>query len=261
MKSAVTVSKITPPRLSQVLHRPRLIERLEKNKDKRLTLIQGQAAQGKSTLAASYLATSKIPSAWVNLTKDDSDPANLYYSMVHALQRVLKDMDLSLLLSYPSVSMGPREEIPLYREWAQAVFEHIPASIQIVLDALDRLSPDASSFKFLQVMVNEAPPHIHLLMLSREVPPVEIQELKMKQEAHILTNEDLAFTLDEVKAFFREIKGLSIPSQALRKIHRVTEGWAGGLMLLSETLERLPEDSRENYILEDMPDRFKRPPF
>jgi LuxR family maltose regulon positive regulatory protein len=261
MKPAVSVSKITPPRLPQVLHRRRLIKRLEKNKGKRLVLMLGQAAQGKSTLAASYLATSKTPCAWVNLTKDDSDPANLYYSIVHALQRVMKDRDLSELLSYPSVSMGPREETPLYREWTQAVFEHISASIQIVLDALDRLSPDASSLKLLQVMVSEAPPHIHLFLLSREVPFIEIEELKIKQEALVLNNEDLAFSLDEVKAFFREIKGISIPSRALRRIHQVTEGWAGGLILLSETLEGLPDDLREKYVLEDMPDPFERETF
>lgn len=98
-------------------------------------------------------------------------------------------------------------------------------------------------------------------MLSREKPPLEVEDLKVKQEAHVLFNEDLAFTLDEVRAFFREIRGLSFSSKYLRKIHQFTEGWIGGLILLSEIVEGLPQDSRQKYILENIPDRFKREVF
>jgi len=49
--------------LPNILYRPRLIKALEKNKDKRLILILGQAAQGKSTLATSHLKESEVPSA------------------------------------------------------------------------------------------------------------------------------------------------------------------------------------------------------
>ena len=55
MKTSLNIAKITPPRLPQVLERPRLIERLEQNQDKKLILILGQAAQGKSTLQAPWL--------------------------------------------------------------------------------------------------------------------------------------------------------------------------------------------------------------
>jgi len=53
MKFSANISKITPPHLPQILIRPRLLNFIEKNKDKKLILILGQAAQGKSTLAAS----------------------------------------------------------------------------------------------------------------------------------------------------------------------------------------------------------------
>lgn len=205
-KTSLSVSKITPPRLPKILYRSRLLKLIEQNRDKKLLLILGQAAQGKSTLAASY---------------------------VHDL------------------------EIPLYREWINAIFERISVPIQIVLDGLDRLSSEAPSFQFFQVLVEDVPNHIHLMMLSREEPPFEVQALKMRQEVDILTNEDLAFTPDEIKAFFRELRGMSFASGELRKVHQFTEGWIGGLLLLSETLERLPEDLRERYLSEDIPERFK----
>ncbi|MEJ2659019.1 MAG: hypothetical protein P8012_17820 [Desulfobacterales bacterium] len=133
MSKPVNIAKITPPRLSQVLDRRRLIQRLEQNQDKQLILILGQAAQGKSTLAAAYAQKSEIPWAWMNLGIEDSDPVNLFYLMVHSLQYALKEVDLSSLFDYPAAAMGPREEIPLYREWTNAVFDRIPASTRMYL--------------------------------------------------------------------------------------------------------------------------------
>jgi len=261
MKTSLNIAKITPPRLPQVLERPRLIERLEQNQDKKLVLILGQAAQGKSTLAASYAQRSKIPSAWINLSPDEADPVNLFYLIVQSLQHVLKQVDLSPLQDYPAKAMGPREEIPLYRDWAHALFNRIPVPILIFLDGLDRLAPDAPSYQFLQVLLQNVPPDISLIMISREVPPLEIQRLKMNREAVVLDNKELAFRPDEVKAYFQNTKGISVTPKQLKKIHQASEGWIGGLILLCEHLDRLPPDKRNGYIAEILSEQFKEELF
>ena len=137
-------SKTTPPRLFRIVHRPRLIDCLESHKEKKLTLILAQAAQGKSTLAASYVETSKLPSAWMNLDPEDSDPANLFHLLIHAFQNTSAGFELFDLLDYPGRTAGPRAGWSLYTEWLQAVFERIQVPIQLVLDGLDRLNPEAS---------------------------------------------------------------------------------------------------------------------
>ena len=131
MKPAVSASKITPPYFPHVLDRPRLIDRLMQNRDKKLLLILGQAAQGKSTLAVSYVKAAQVPSAWVNLGPEDSDPVNFFYLLVNSIQRVLKDIDLSPVLLYPSMIESPREEIPLYREWASVLLEMVSTPFHI----------------------------------------------------------------------------------------------------------------------------------
>jgi ATP/maltotriose-dependent transcriptional regulator MalT len=103
-------TKIVPPRLTNILHRPRLIKLLEQNQDKKLILILGQAAQGKSTLAAAYVKARTMPSAWINLGPEESDPVNLFYLTAYALQQVLTGIDFSPILMNPTVTTGPREE-------------------------------------------------------------------------------------------------------------------------------------------------------
>src|SRR4030043_1639417 len=263
MKLSVSIPKITAPHLPNILYRSRLLDLLEKNRDKKLILILGQAAQGKTTLVASYVKTLKIPSAWMNLDKEDSDPFNLFPLIVQSLPPSLKDIDFSSLLSFPLGTLGPRLEIPLFREWVQSLFELISPPIQIVMDGLDRLSPDASLFNFLQVLVEEAPAHIHLIMLSREMPPLsmEFQHLKIRREALILTNEELAFTPNEIKEFLQKTQRLSLDGDQLRKIHAATEGWIGGLILLSESFIRFSDSSKKKDFVQDLPDHFNREIF
>ncbi len=73
----LSFSKISPPAPSKIILRPRLLELFEKNEDKKLILITGQAAQGKSTLAALYFRETKRPSIWINLGPEDSDPVRV----------------------------------------------------------------------------------------------------------------------------------------------------------------------------------------
>ena len=264
MNHSVNISKITPPILPKILYRPRLVNLIEENKNKKFILILGQAAQGKTTLAASYGKTSEMPFAWVSLDKDESDPASLFHLMVQSLQQALGNIDFSHLLSpYPPQITGPREEIPLYREWAQSIFKEISIPIQIVMDGLDRLSATASAFKFLQVLVEDSPPNVHLILLSREIPPpvLEFQHLKIRQQALVLTNEDLAFTPDEIKGFFQKVRGISFDAGQLKKIHSATEGWIGALILFAEFLGRFEESTMEKFISEDFPSHFKKEIF
>ncbi|MEJ2673462.1 MAG: hypothetical protein P8168_14970, partial [Deltaproteobacteria bacterium] len=244
----VNTSKIAPPRLTNVLNRPRLIKLLEKNRNKKLILILGQAAQGKSTLAASYVSTQTIPSAWINLGPEESDPVNLFYLVAYALQQALPAIDFSPILMNPTVITGPREVLPLYREWSQSLFSRISTPIRVVLDGLDRLQPEAPTYQFLHSILEEMPPQIQLFMLSREMPPLEVQALRMKQEAFVLTTEDLAFTLLETRNFLKTVRGLLLSADMMKRLHALTEGWVGGLIRLCESLEQVPENEREKYL-------------
>ncbi|MEW6186371.1 MAG: AAA family ATPase, partial [Thermodesulfobacteriota bacterium] len=149
MPTITNHSKISPPKVPNILHRPRLLAQINKNKDKRLIFILGQAAQGKSTLAASYVATQEVPVAWLNLDQGDSDPVNLFYWLINAFQSILSKRDFSFLKSYPSMTQGPRDPILMYREWVRVIFGRINTPVLLVLDGLDRLTEKAPSFPFL----------------------------------------------------------------------------------------------------------------
>ena len=55
------------------VHRPRLIEKLDRGRDLPLTLVSAPAGYGKSTLVSSWLQACDRPSAWLSLDEDDND--------------------------------------------------------------------------------------------------------------------------------------------------------------------------------------------
>jgi LuxR family transcriptional regulator, maltose regulon positive regulatory protein len=259
----VSSSKLSPPALPRILARSRLQKLFEQNEDKKLVLIIGQAGQGKTTAAASYFQNAQRPSVWINLGPEDSDPVNLFHLLVSAVAAQVKEEDIDTLHSLPSQRLGPRESRYHYREWAAALFQSFDRPFQLFLDGLDRLDPKADSFGFLQALVEALPPLVRLVLTARAYPPLsfEFQTLKMGRQALLLQNEDLAFSPSEIKQFFQELHGLSLVREQVERIHEATEGWIGGIILLAQCLERLPESSVMEYLTHRLPDRFQREAF
>jgi ATP/maltotriose-dependent transcriptional regulator MalT/DNA-binding SARP family transcriptional activator len=256
MQPPIHISKIIPPQNPQILPRPRLIKQLDRHQDKKLILILGQAAQGKSTLAVSYVNTSAVPSAWVNLSPNDTEAVDLFYLLAGSLQRVFSEKDFTSALSYPAVTLGPREEAPLYRDWLLSLLDLATFPVQIILDGLDRLPAGAQAFRLLQVLLDILPPHLRLFILSREMPPMDIQKLAEREAVFRLTNADLAFTLGETTSYFQTIRKFHISPDLVQRIHRLTEGWIGGLVLFCDSLDWVPEGQRESYISQELAGKF-----
>jgi ATP/maltotriose-dependent transcriptional regulator MalT len=233
------------------------MEHLAQWRDRKLVLILGQAAQGKTTLAASFAKRSSKPCAWINLAEEEGEAANLFYLLVHSLGNAFKGIDVTSLLSYPSLSTVSRNEKALYREWARAVFEVFSGPVNIFLDGLDQLPAGAPSLSFVQALIDGMRPGTQMIMLSRAMPSLDILGLRIRGHAAILTNDDLAFSLAETTAFFRQVQGFWLSTPALQRIYVATEGWVGGLVLLSDALMRIPEDDRDRHVTDGIPDRVK----
>lgn len=261
MNSQVNLDKVSPPNLSTIILRPRLFKRLSTQKEKKLIFILGQAAQGKSTLVASYLANLNFKPTWINLSVEDSDPVNLFHSIILSLEFTFRDTDFSALKEYPAISSVPRNEIALYRDWVNSIYSLTTSQIHLVLDGLDRLDNDATSYRLLKILVDEKPLNVQLWILSRTSGPFKIESLIVSQKAIVLLNDDLSFNKKEIKTYFNEARNINLNANQLERVHQLTEGWIGGLILLSDSLDRLASDSREKYLFKDSSSHYKAETF
>ena len=259
--SQVESSRITPPFLSRIVHRPRLLHRLQESENHPVILVLGQAAQGKSTLAASFAQTSPIKNAWISIFPEDDDPVNLFYATVSALRPLLEEKNSDVLLNYPNHSLGTRKQGALYRDWSRALLDQISSTVRITFDGLDRLPDESGAFHFLRVMLERAPEKVKFLLVSRREPPLPLQEWQIKQRIFILRNKDLAFTYQETRSFLRHHCGLHCQAEQVKKVWQSTEGWVGGLVILSQVLQSSERPDSELTRIEGLPDAFQAEVF
>lgn len=256
--------KTDPPDLSKTIPRPRLEKIFEKNDDKKLILIIGQAAQGKTTLAATwYRQRNNRSSIWINLYKEDSDPVNLFQLLVQALHQEWEDRSIKGLSALPSHNFGPRESLYRYQEWASAIYETFNEPVHIFLDGLDRLTPEAESFLFIQVLIEKMPPVFQYILTSRAYPPpgLEFQNLKIGRQALLLKNEDLAFTPEEILRYAQKFQELIVDRDQVNHIYKATEGWIGGILMLMDSLSASGFHSTQPNSFWELPERFQQDAF
>ena len=253
--------KYCPPKLSWQLRRSRLESILQENRDKKLMLIIGQAAQGKSTLVSSYVSNSSEPVAWVNIDPSDADPINLFLSLVNAAQGIYGPDEAGRLSELPATVKGPRAPGPMYREWASAFYQALPAKCQLIVDGLDQMGTEPVSNQLLEAFLHETPESLRWIWLSRANPPVDLEKLKMSGAALVINNFDLAFTLGEAQALYRKFHGPDFHAEALESVVGLTEGWVGGLMIMTRNLNLAVEFLKNFSNGSTPPGQFKEQVF
>jgi LuxR family maltose regulon positive regulatory protein len=243
------------PLVSDILPRQRLLDLLSQSCS--VFLVTGQAAQGKSTLVASHLQGQKEPTLWCHLTNEISDHTRLFDILIKGLHDVLKNNEQIQKIRIPQTTLGTREDFLRQIEILTLVFTQTDSPLNIVLDDLESLDESGSSFSFIQKLIQENQGVVRFFLLSRTLPPLSLQQLKIKQDLIAINNEELAFTQDETLSFFRK-KGWKgdgvMGAKEVEKIFRVTEGWAGGLILVSESVRR-------SHNLEKLPARLSSEAF
>jgi LuxR family maltose regulon positive regulatory protein len=89
---------------------------------------------------------------------------------------------------------------------------------------------------------------MHLIIASRADPSLPLARLRVRGQLTELRAADLRFTLDEVTAFFEQIKDLPLSAEQVKELETRTEGWGAGLHLAALSLQGLDEAGISRFI-------------
>src|SRR5690349_10221390 len=106
---ALVTKLYIPPARSNVVLRPRLIERLNAGLHHKLTLISAAAGFGKTTLVSEWVDGGQRPTAWLSLDEGDNDPARFLMYLIAALRTIKADIGDELLAVLQSPQPPPVE--------------------------------------------------------------------------------------------------------------------------------------------------------
>ncbi|MCP4541373.1 MAG: tetratricopeptide repeat protein [Chloroflexi bacterium] len=261
---------IPTPRPNVVL-RSRLIERLNEGLGqnqsfgRKLTLISAPAGFGKTTLVSEWIAgcerlEPKVCVAWLSLDEGDNDLTRFLAYLVAALQTLplsangtsgdkgvaarqapVGNIGEGVLAMLQSPQPPSIESIltTLLNEIAT-----VPDSFILVLDdyhVIDAKPIDtlASVDDALTFILEHLPPQMHLVIATRENPPLPLARYRVRGQLTELRAADLRFTPAEAAEFLNQAMGLNLSTEDIAALKIRTEGWIAGLQLAALALQGL----------------------
>ncbi len=236
MPAPILATKLyIPPPRSGVVTRPRLMDRLNDGlaKGDRLTLISASAGFGKTTLVGEWITGCGMPVAWLSLDEGDNDPVRFISYLIAALQTIQAGLGEGLLAALQS------HQPPLIEWILTSLLNDLAATSDrfiLVLDdyhAIDSQPVD----EVLAFLVEHQPPQMHLVIATREDPPLPLSRLRARGQLTELRAADLRFTPTEAAEFLNRMMGLNLPEADIAALEVRTEGWIAGLQLAALSMQ------------------------
>lgn len=232
-----------PRRRGNLVSRPRLLTQLDQGTGTPLTLVAAPAGSGKTTLLADWLATpqaSQRVTAWVSLDPGDNDPVRFWTYVITSLQETGAIGDERVL------TLLQAHQPPGFEFVLTSLINDLAAAHHDVILVLDdyHVIQNQPIHEALAFLLEHLPPRLHLIIVTREDPPLPLPRLRARGELTEVRAADLRFAPGEVAAFLSSTMGLSLTAHDLTLLESRTEGWIAGLQLAALSLQGKPDTSR-----------------
>jgi LuxR family transcriptional regulator, maltose regulon positive regulatory protein len=246
LEQLLTTKLYIPPTRPQLVSRHRLNARLNEGVHSKLTLISAPAGFGKTTLISEWINNLRLDAAkenpiankitWVSLDTSDHDPARFLAYFVAALNRA-EGVETNIgggalgMLQSPQPPHTETIITSLINDVAT-----IPDRIILILDDYHVIE-SSSVDNMLSFLVEHLPPQIHLIISTREDPPLPLARLRARGQLTELRAADLRFTFSESAEFLNQMMDLNLSEDDITVLETRTEGWIAGLQLAAISMQ------------------------
>ncbi len=229
-----------PPLRPDLVTRPRLVSRLDEGLQlgHRLSLVAAPAGFGKTTLIGEWLSHCDWPAAWLTVDESCNDSSIFFSYLFASLSRVDERLGQTVL-----PLLEPRQQVDeqsLITALINGVAE-ADSNLIMVFDDYHNIT-SFSVHDALSFLVDNQPPGFHLVVGTREDPPLPLSRLRARGLITEIRESSLRFTQDDSTTFLRDTMKLNLGADSVKALDKRTEGWVTGLQLAGLAL-RNEEDA------------------
>src|SRR5467141_432774 len=232
-------TKLLPPRPApEILARPRLIERLQANLALPVTLVTGNAGSGKTTLVADFLRKQERPYVWYQLDHTDADPTVFLGYLTYGIQQRIDNFGETMFAYLQQSQELAQQPKPAADVLLNEILEGVEQKLIVVLDDYHHLGSETPVHAVLDRLIAYLPDVLHVIVISRDIPPLTLARLRSQDSLAIIDRTDLLFTDEETQELFRKVFGLALTTEQLREYGARTHGWITALQLVRQVAQR-----------------------
>jgi LuxR family transcriptional regulator, maltose regulon positive regulatory protein len=238
-----------PPARPNSVPRTRLCESLQGGllAGRKLTLISAPAGYGKTTLAADWAQQTGLSVAWLSLDEQDNEFGRFLAYLLLSLQQVADDAGAQIRLILDTPQLPPVEVIAGGLCDDLARLGESNGRFLLTLDDYHKIRQPLIH-DLLNRLLEHLPPTCHLLLISREDPPLSLPRLRVRGEMTEIRAQELRFTVTEAEQFFNQTMQLGLPSDWVAALETRTEGWIASLQLAALSLHGRDAAQTEAFI-------------
>jgi hypothetical protein len=233
-------TKLLPPRPGlALLSRPRLVERLVGNLARPVTLVTANAGSGKTTLVADFIRLHSRQFVWYQLDHTDADPAVFLSYIAHGIQQVVPAFGQSTLAylrqAAAEVSKHPERAVDVL---LNEVLDAVDQQLIIVLDDYHHLGSADAVHAAVDRLLAYLPDVLHAIIISRDIPPLQLARLRSQSALMTIDRNDLLFTDEETSELLHHVFGMELSQEQLREFSECAQGWIMALQMIRQVAQR-----------------------
>ena len=213
-----------------LVSRPRLLKKLERATESKLTLVSAPTGFGKTTLLAEWRAAfpNRVNAAWLSLDANDNTVEAFWAHVTAALGTVT-----------PGVGAVPlRAEQPVDQALTALLnaLAQVEADTVLIIDDFHTIdSPDVHDG--MSFLVEHLPPNVHVVIATRVDPRLPLARMRARGDLVEIRAADLRFSPAEAAAYFNEAIGIDLDDVHVATLAERTEGWIAALQLAGLSMQ------------------------
>ncbi len=233
-------TKLLPPRaVVELLARPRLTEKLQQNINLPITMVAADAGCGKTTLVADFIRSQSRQCVWYQLDHTDADPIVFLGYVAQGIKGIEPKFGDTIL---PYLAEAT-DDLLLHPERAvdlllNEILETIEQPFILVLDDYHHIGRETVVHQLVDRLLQYSSDILHVIMTTRDLPPLAIMRRRTQAKALIITRDDLLFTDEEVRDLFRSTLKVELKDDEISEYRTRTQGWITALQLVRQVAEQ-----------------------
>ncbi|MDX2465089.1 MAG: hypothetical protein QNK31_11345, partial [Porticoccus sp.] len=227
---------------------------MNRNRHASLTLLSAPAGYGKSTLVSCWLETLDSPTAWVSLDEYDNDLPFFMAYLLTAVNNIFPDTMTDTIALLNGAELPPIRVLinTLINELNQIETDYV-----LVLDDYHAIH-NMDIHDVMSGLLRYPPPTLHLVITTRQDPPLDLLTLRAKSRLHEIRTLDLRFTQEEVATYMGKFLDNPLDVETIAILTKKTEGWITGIRLMRLSMRHVGQfdlkqfaQITQNHLIEE----------
>jgi DNA-binding SARP family transcriptional activator len=239
MANVLSNIQLPQPRKNWV-RRQHALDLLYASLDSRLILVVAGPGYGKTGLLAQFAQNQDFAFSWLTLDEQEQDLRAFGEALVASVQQCFPGFGQQTLQLLSSAATIEQSIYLLVRTFVRELGACLSRPTCIVLDDFHNVETSQPITEFVNRLVMELPDDAHLIIASRNLPPLQLGTLIAQQQVLALGQSILRLDPDETRQLLASLNGTQESSVAeeAERAYSATEGWLVGV-LMTDHIERM----------------------